>query len=116
MNRFKTYWEDTLNLLLGAVLFVSPSLLGFVSELTAATNAYIVGAILAAMAAAALFAYQAWEEWVSGALGIWLIVSPWVLGFSGHSTALFTHMIIGIGAVVLALMASAEHYSGHPTT
>ena len=50
MNRFSTYWEDTLNLLLGVALVVSPSLLGFASEQTAASNAYVVGVIIAAMA------------------------------------------------------------------
>ena len=113
MNRFSTYWEDSLNLLLGVALVVSPSLLGFASEQTAASNAYVVGVIIAAMALAALFAFQPWEEWVSAVLGAWLVVSPWVLGFSGHTTALYTHMLIGIAAIVLALLAGSEHYSGH---
>lgn len=116
MNRFSTYWEDSLNLLLGMALFVSPSLLGFASEQTAASNAYVVGLIIAAMALAALFAFQPWEEWVSAVLGAWLVISPWVLGFSGHTAAMLTHMLIGIAAIVLALLAITEHYSGHPTT
>lgn len=116
MNRFSTCWEDTLNLLLGAVLFVSPSVLGFASEQSAASNAYVVGVIIAAMSFSALFAFQPWEERVSVALGAWLVISPWVLGFSGHATAMYTHVLIGIVAIVLALMASNEHYSGHSTT
>jgi SPW repeat len=116
MDRFSTYWEDTLNLLLGVALFVSPSVLGFASEQTAASNAYVVGVIIAAMAIAALFAFQPWEEWVSAVLGAWLVISPWVLGFSGNAGALLTHLLIGIVAIILALLASTEHYSGHPTT
>jgi hypothetical protein len=28
-----------------------------------------------------------WEDWVSGALGFWLLVSPWVLDYSGMTAA-----------------------------
>ena len=115
MNRFSTFWQDSLNLLLGAVLFLSPWLFGFAPEQTAASNAYVVGAIVAVMALAALFAFQAWEEWVSGVLGVWLVISPWVLGFSGHATAMYTHVLIGIAAIVLAVWATSEHGSGHLT-
>jgi hypothetical protein len=58
MNRFSTYWEDSLNLMLGAALFVSPWVLGFVPERTAASNAHVVGAIITAIALAALFSFQ----------------------------------------------------------
>jgi hypothetical protein len=116
MNRFSTYWEDTLNLVLGVALFVSPLVLGFTSVPAAATNAYIVGVIIAAMALAALFAFQAWEEWVSAILGVWLVISPWVLGFSSQGSAMLTHLLIGIATVFLAQLASSEHYSGHSAT
>lgn len=116
MNRFKTYWEDSLNLLLGLFLLISPWLLEFTAVQNAATNAYIVGAIIVVMSLGALYAYEAWEERVSGVLGIWLMIAPWVLGFSGHGAAMLTHLVIGLGVVLLAWLAASEHYSGHPTT
>ncbi|KAB2940955.1 MAG: SPW repeat protein [Hyphomicrobium sp.] len=111
MNRFSTFWQDTLNLVLGAALLVSPWVLGFASETTPTWNAFIVGAIIAVLALAALFAFQVWEEWVSGALGAWLIIAPWVLGFGTHATALYTHVLIGIATLVLAYWSTSEH--GH---
>ena len=105
---------DTLNFLLGAGLFFSPWLFGFGAEQPAALNAYVVGAIIAVMALMALFAFQAWEEWVSGLLGAWLLISPWVLGFSGSSTALLTHVVVGTAAIVLAIWSANEH-AGHLT-
>ncbi len=115
MNRFSAYWQDSMNLLLGAGLFVSPWLLGFGSEQTAAWNAHLVGAVLAVMALAALFAYQVWEEWVSCALGAWLVVAPWAFRFSEHATATYTHVLIGIAAIVLAISSAGRHHSGHMT-
>lgn len=42
-----TEWEDWGNLILGAWLFISPWILGFVTGGVAAWNAYIVGALVA---------------------------------------------------------------------
>jgi hypothetical protein len=58
------------------------------------------GAAIAALSLAAIVAFANWEEWANFALGIWLIVSPWVLGFT-HTTAM--HFSIGVGAAVAFL-------------
>ena len=115
LERLSAYWQDTLNFLLGAGLFFSPWLFGFDAEQSAALNAYVVGAIIAVMALMALFAFQTWEELVSGLLGAWLVISPWVLGFSGSSPALLTHVLVGIAAIVLAIWSANEHGAGHLT-
>ena len=111
MNRFSTFWQDTLNFLLGVALLIAPWGLGFATDVVPTWNAFIVGAVIALLALAALFAFQEWEEWVRGALGVWLVIAPWVLGFSGHTTALYTHLIIGIATIVLAFWSTSEH--GH---
>lgn len=115
MNRFSTFWQDTVRFLLGAAMLISPWVLGFAAERTPSWNAFIVGAVIALMAIAALFAFQMWEEWVSALLGAWLIISPWMLGFTAHTTAAYTHVLIGIATVVLALWSTSEHGSGHIT-
>lgn len=28
-----------------------------------------------------------WQDWTSFALGLWLAMSPWILGYSGHEAA-----------------------------
>lgn len=115
MNRFSTFWQDTANLVLGVALLVSPWALGFVAERMPTWNAFIVGAIIALLAIAALFAFQPWEEWISALLGAWLVLAPWVLGFSGHAAAMYTHVIIGIATLVLAVWSMSEHGSDHIT-
>jgi hypothetical protein len=109
-------WQDSLNVLLGLGLFLSPWTLSYVTEGNAALNAHIVGAVIVLMALAALFAFRIWEEWISAVLGAWLIVAPWVLNFSGHSTATRTSVLIGIAAFVLAIWSATEHGSGHIST
>jgi hypothetical protein len=61
-------------------------------------------AAIAAISLAAIFAFANWEEWANLALGIWLVVSPWVLGFT-HTSAM--HFSVGVGAAV-AFMAILE--------
>jgi predicted MFS family arabinose efflux permease len=112
--RLSSSWQDVLNCLLGIGLFFSPWLLGFAAEQTPAWNAHVVGAIIAVMALLAIFAFQDWEEWISIALGAWLVVSPWVLGFSTVNVALLSHVLIGLATIILAIWSSAEHGSRLP--
>jgi hypothetical protein len=91
---------DVANLVLGAILFVSPWLFTFgagkVSE-----NATISGLVIAILAIAALAAFAVWEEWLNLIVGLWTLISPWVLGFQG-TTAMTVHVLIGAAVAVLA--------------
>ena len=91
---------DVANLVLGAILFVSPWIFGF-SAGAASQNAMIVGIVIAALAIAALAAFAVWEEWLNLAVGLWALISPWVLGFQG-TTAMTVHVLIGIAVAALA--------------
>ena len=102
MLRLK-HWQDAVNAVLGMWLVLSPWALGFQSETMAMSNAIVIGVALIAAALGAIFVPRAWEEWTEGALGLWLIVSPWVLGFGTSSTARLDAVVIGI--LVLALSA-----------
>jgi hypothetical protein len=44
-----------------------------------------------------------WQDPVNAVAGVWLVVSPWVLGFQGSSPAMWTMVATGIvlGAVAL---------------
>ena len=113
-ERLIAYWQDSLTFVLGAVLFFSPWLFGFVDTHTvAAMNAHVVGAVLAVMALMALFAFQTWEEWVTGVLGAWLVISPWFLGFGTVEVPLLTHLVVGVAVIVLAIWSTSEHETGH---
>lgn len=95
------HWQDPVNALLGAWLIVSPWVLGFSKETMAMSNMVVIGVALIAVAMGAIFVPQAWEEWTEAALGLWLMVSPWVLGFTHVQAARDTAILTGV--VVLAL-------------
>jgi hypothetical protein len=46
---------------------------------------------------------RAWEEWTECALGAWLVISPWVLGFGAQRDAMLAAVGSGLVIVVLAL-------------
>lgn len=51
-----------------------------------------------------------WQDAVSVLLGVWLVVSPWVLGFEGNAVALWNSVILG---VVLAVASGAALVKFH---
>jgi SPW repeat len=92
---------DVVNLFLGTILFFSPWLFSLSLGTPRQTDA-IAGLLIAVLSIAALTAFAIWEEWLNLIAGLWLIASPWVLGFQ-DSDAMTVHVVIG--AVVAALAA-----------
>jgi hypothetical protein len=93
-------WCDVANLILGVVLFLSPWLFGFDAGM-ASQNANIAGIAIAVLAIAALAAFAVWEEWLNLIIGLWVLVSPWVLGFQ-RSRAMTVHVVTGAAVAILA--------------
>jgi hypothetical protein len=103
---------DVANLILGAFLFFSPWIFGFdAGRMT--QNATIAGIVIAVLAIAALAAFAVWEEWLNLIVGLWTLISPWVLTFQANRTATAVHVIVG---VVVAILAAVELWlmSQHP--
>jgi hypothetical protein len=92
---------DVANLILGAFLFVSPWIFGF-GGTHAAINANIAGIVMGVLAIAALAAFAVWEEWLNLIVGLWTLVSPWVVGFHAETKAMAVSVIVGIAVAVLA--------------
>jgi SPW repeat len=92
----------------GLFLFVSPWLFAYVSE-KARVDIWTTGAAIAVLSIAAIVAFSDWEEWTNLLLGLWLIVSPWALGFV-HSRAMHVTILIG---VLVACFAALELWLVH---
>jgi len=97
------HWQDPVNAVLGVCLVLLPWVAGFSADLTPTGNAVIVGLALVGAALGAMLVPRAWEEWTEALLGLWLIVSPWALGFSTHVDARRSAVVAGIVVAVLAL-------------
>lgn len=108
MERTNERAIDVLNLVLGAFLFLSPWVLEFAAG-AQTYNALISGLIIALLSIAALAAFAEWEEWLNLVVGLWVLVSPWVLGFV-DTTAMWIHVIIG---AIVAVLAAIELWMSH---
>lgn len=100
--KWKESGVDVVNLILAAFLFLSPWIFGFGSDHAAAPNAWLSGIMIGLVAIAALTKFAEWEEWINLILGLWVLVSPWVLSFAAQTTARSTHVIVGLIVAVLA--------------
>lgn len=108
-KRASHQWQDSVNFILGLWLIISPWVLGYATTYPA-WNAWIIGVIIAVAAAATLVAFHQWEEWLNVVLAAWLIVSPWLLGFSTMTAEVSNQVIVGIVVGVLAIWsARVEH-------
>jgi hypothetical protein len=101
---------EIVNIVAGLGLLVSPWLLGFTAETYAAWNAWLVGAAIAVIAAAALHAFYEAEEWVNLVLGIWAIAAPWILGLAAVTAATWVHVVSGL---VVAVFAAGNIWFSH---
>lgn len=108
----KQRWQDWVNLIFGFWLFITPFLVGMAGlSNMLAWNGYIFGVIIAVLSIWALVQPRAWEEWINLLIGIWLIVSPFVLGFSMHTAAMWNFIVVGIIVGADALWAALANPS-----
>jgi hypothetical protein len=94
---------DVYNLALGTFLFVAPWLFSFTNGVARAED-WTSGALVIVISGAALLAFAEWEEWANLILGLWLLASPWALGF-GHTTAMRVHVAVGL---MIAFISALE--------
>jgi hypothetical protein len=101
----RAHAQDWVNLVCAVLLFISPWILAFSGDVAATRAAWISGVVVAIFAVAALAQFAEWEEWVSVLLGVWMIVAPWVVGFSTVGLAVAAFVVLGI---VVALASASE--------
>jgi hypothetical protein len=110
VSRAHPPWEDWASMTIGVLILISPwttqsAELGYLT-----VNAILVGCLVI-MAAWLEFAWlefmvpQVWEEWVELALGLWLVASPWVFGYSQFVVPTAMHIVLG---ALVALLAVSE--------
>lgn len=105
MNAKAANWT---NIILGVWLFFSPWIFNanaFALEATANWNFWISGLLIAGVGSLALNRLEAWEEWTNLFLGVWVMISPWALGFSPLSAYMWNALIVGGIVTVSAMLA-----------
>lgn len=106
----KQHWQDWGLLLLGIWVSMSPwtlppDIAGLATSSDviglALWNQHVVGFAVSIVALAALVSFTAWEEWVNLAFGVWLLLSPWFIGFGASNALTWSSAISGSFIVVL---------------
>lgn len=101
-----------INLIAGIWLIISPSALGFVNSATQTNNVwlgFIVGIL--ALIRAIWPKQTVWASWLNILAGIWLIISPFVLGFVMSSERI-NDVIIGIIVAAFAIWSTGATMTG----
>lgn len=97
-------WQMVLSAVLGVWVIISPWLFLEVASESVSSAAswslWLSGAAVAVLSLAALVNYRTWQEWVTAALGAWLVASPWIFDFAGM-TALTISTVVAGGAVLI---------------
>jgi len=108
---FRTHrtWEDWCGMLLGALIVVSPwfPLLEeapIAGQPLVILNTVAVGLVVFGLAQLEYVALQRWEEVTTILVGLWLIVSPYVLGYSGEGFLRLYHSSLGVVVVLLGVL------------
>jgi hypothetical protein len=100
-----------LNLLAGVWLIISPFVLTLAAVPDVRWNNVAAGITIAVVAIIRMGASnQPGLSWVNAALGVWIIISPWVLGFAANATLMWNNVIIG---ALVALVALSSAFSGN---
>src|SRR5216684_3240460 len=94
----------------GSWLLMSPRVLHCAAvHADAVWNTWLLGAaviLITAVSRYLLDERNPWEDIACAALGVWLMIAPWVLGFAAHATERSNSVIVGFLVTALALWAT----------
>jgi hypothetical protein len=104
---------DAYQILLSVLLFVSPWLFAYAHG-SAATEDWSMAILVSACSFAALVIFREWEEWINFVLGVWILASPWVLGFQ-DTAAMKVNLVVGGLIAYLAILELWLIHYGPPS-
>lgn len=104
------YW---ITAILGVIFLAAPFFFGYVDNTPAFYSSIGAGVIVLLMSGLEALRHERemWEYWVAGAVGVVAVLSPFILGFSGHVSALWTSVLLG---ALIAISAGSKIYTSQP--
>jgi hypothetical protein len=102
-------WTSWLNLITGAWLMLAPGVLYFGSGIATA-NAITFGVVTVLVAIWSLASARAIHApaGINLAIGVWMFISPWTLGYSVSGPALWNAEIVGGLMVIFSAMRMTD--------
>ena len=114
-HRGQIFTASGLDVLAAIWLLVSPFVLQFRSS-TLMANSVVLGIVIGVLALVRFFSgsYRtAALSWINALLGIWVLISPWVLGFSLAHNAMSNNVLMGIIVIVLSCWSALASVDDH---
>lgn len=99
-------WARIVNFFFGLWLMAAPALLGYIGT-PAEVNDRIVGPLIASFAFVAIWDITRGLRWVNTLLGLWLVVSPFLLGAwvaDWSFPATINSVLVGLYVAILSLV------------
>ncbi|HZS69300.1 MAG TPA: SPW repeat protein [Burkholderiales bacterium] len=98
-------WQDWASFALGLWLAVSPWIADYAGQDAATANAAVCGLALALAAHYGFSCDHLSTEWLTLAGGLWLIASPFALGFATNHVATVNTVAVGLFVTLLSAWA-----------
>jgi len=98
----RAHWQDRIEVALGLWLVASPFVLALETTQAAAWSAMIAGVAIVTFAVDAFYYPEIVEEWGSLAVGVLLLASPWLLGYSPVLGATINAAVCGVAIAALS--------------
>ena len=103
-------WKDSIELVVGLWLLVSPLALDFFSSPAASITTISVATVVFFVSQLGIANQQPWEEWVNLTAAVVLIVSPWLFGYAAVVAATWNAIAAGGVLVLLTVLQMVEEY------
>jgi SPW repeat len=110
----KQHWQDGISFLAGFWIFFAPWIIGSRGGALAIGDHIVVGILLILFAINGLAEFRRWKEWVNIVLGAWMLISPWLLHFSGLTALTWNAVISGVVVIICSCWALGEERGGKP--
>jgi hypothetical protein len=104
-------WQDAVEILIIAWLFISPFALGFFGTIEASLTAVSIAAISSLFVQLGIATENPANEWVNLFLAFVLIASPWLFGYSALAVASWNAVATGLMLGLFAILAMNHDYA-----
>jgi hypothetical protein len=97
------------NMAAAVLLFISPFVFSYTTTTASSFDDYIVGVVVFVLAAIRqyLTSKNVGLSWINAILGLWLIVSPFVMAFT-NVYAIWTNVVLGLAIGILSIASVNE--------
>jgi hypothetical protein len=101
-------WQDFVSLYLGAWTFLTPWVIGHPAGAAVIASYVIAGFMISFFAITGLVVFRPWPEYINIVLGVWLLVSPWLLRFASVRSLKASSLLIGALVIICSGFAVSE--------